>query len=1040
MTETSLKPNGYIMKIFPAKKFLFVLKHPLSRLFVVCVLFASVPAVFGQPERKAAPAATYLEIGQTVEAEVVDRQRRVYKIRLPAGQYARLTVEQRGVDVTAVLAKDGVVLARYEANPTGTGSEEIFLTSAAAGEYEISVTPKQKFSQTGGYTIGFSEARPATEEEIDLDGVHRALWKAEDLLAKAEYEQALETAKTGLDTLNNKLDKARPAYVSALYSLIGSAYRDRGDYKRAEEYYLMAIETAEKNFGKDHYEVSNYSNNLGTLYRRRGEFIKAEDYLKRALAIREKILEPDHLEIAGVLMNLGVVYASRGNRDRAAGMFRKVLEIREKAFGPEHPSVAAVLLNIAALYVNSARAKTEAEPLLLRALSIYEKRYGPDHPASAQALYNLTIIYYQNNELDRAKTSIGRVLEIYQKRYGEEHPRTSEAMMFAALLHQIYGEYDRAEPLYERSVAIKEKTLGKYHPKLAHNLSTLALFYAYKGNLDKTAETLARANGIFEYNIRLNLSIGSERDRIKYIRSLAESERRTISFVFQADPDSPPATRLAAEMILQRKGRVFDAMAENLRSLRERLSEQDRKVLDDLSKITKELVDLVLAGPRTASPEEHQQKIERLEREREDLENRISRLSAGFYTKTEPVSLEAVRALLPEKTALLEFAIYRPLEPNQFAPAKKKPSADDLKPRYAVFVITPDNQTRALELGLAEEIDARIRSFRQALADPKSKNVGELGRAVDAAILRPVRDLLADATHLLISPDGQLNLIPFEALVDEKDDYLIEKHSISYLTSGRDLLRLQTARSSGSRPVLVANPAFGEPAGAALQTEARRSADSKRKSVTAARNLSETYFAPLIGTAQEARSIKALLPDAEVLSERVATETALKQVEAPRILHIATHGFFLEDMGKDFENPLLRSGLALAGANTRVSGKDDGILTALEASALNLWGTRLVVLSACDTGIGEVQNGEGVYGLRRAFLLAGTETLVMSLWSVSDYATRDLMTAYYLNLRAGMGRGEALRKVQLDMLQTKNRRHPFFWASFIQSGKWTRMR
>jgi CHAT domain-containing protein len=150
----------------------------------------------------------------------------------------------------------------------------------------------------------------------------------------------------------------------------------------------------------------------------------------------------------------------------------------------------------------------------------------------------------------------------------------------------------------------------------------------------------------------------------------------------------------------------------------------------------------------------------------------------------------------------------------------------------------------------------------------------------------------------------------------------------------------------------------------------------------------------------------------------------------------------LEDSEKaanKIENPLLRSGLALAGANERKGEKDDGILTALEASGLDLWGTKLVVLSACETGVGEVKNGEGVYGLRRAFVLAGTESLVMSLWSVSDLVTRELMTGYYKNLKHGMGRGEALRQIQLEMLKKPNRRHPFYWAGFIQLGEWANL-
>ena len=139
------------------------------------------------------------------------------------------------------------------------------------------------------------------------------------------------------------------------------------------------------------------------------------------------------------------------------------------------------------------------------------------------------------------------------------------------------------------------------------------------------------------------------------------------------------------------------------------------------------------------------------------------------------------------------------------------------------------------------------------------------------------------------------------------------------------------------------------------------------------------------------------------------------------------------------ENPLLRSGLALAGANLRKTGDDNGILTALEASGLNLWGTKLVTLSACDTGLGEVRTGEGVYGMRRSLMLAGAESLVMSLWAVSDYVTRQMMTTYYKGLKQGLGRGESLRQVKLSLLKQPARQHPYYWASFIQSGEWANL-
>jgi len=265
--------------------------------------------------------------------------------------------------------------------------------------------------------------------------------------------------------------------------------------------------------------------------------------------------------------------------------------------------------------------------------------------------------------------------------------------------------------------------------------------------------------------------------------------------------------------------------------------------------------------------------------------------------------------------------------------------------------------------------------------------------------------------------------VPFEALVDTRGRYLVERYATSYVTSGRDLLRMQVPRPRSTPPVIVADPLFDDPplAGAAS---------------------SGVYFARIAATGAEARAIKDLFPDATLLTGRRATKAALEQVRSPRILHIASHGFFLADGVPDGapphapENPMLRAGLALSGANLTASGRADGILTALEASGLDLRGTRLVTLSACDTGIGEIRNGEGVYGLRRAFVLAGAETLVMSLWPVSDYVARDMMVDYYTGLRAGLGRGEALRQARIALLKRTTRRHPYYWAGFIQSGEW----
>ena len=439
-----------------------------------------------------------------------------------------------------------------------------------------------------------------------------------------------------------------------------------------------------------------------------------------------------------------------------------------------------------------------------------------------------------------------------------------------------------------------------------------------------------------------------------------------------------------------------------------------------------ELAQRILYAPELSTTAESRELEEKIEK----LQDQISRRNAEFSSQKQSITLDSIRKAIPNGSVLIEFALYHSKD------------EDDL--RYVAYVIPNQGQIHSKDLGKANEVDLSIDKLRQSLGDPSRKDVKQFGRIVHEKIIQPILPYLEKHEHLLISPDGKLNLFPFEVLVDEKDHYLIESFLCSYLTSGRDLLRLQFERQTKSKPVVLANPMFGPRAlmNPKISDSAQIAMNKNRRSVTTASDLSNVYFAPLAGTGEEAQAIKTFFTEANVFTGKNATETKLKQVVAPQILHIATHGFFLTDVpalnssNAVIQNPLLRSGLAFAGANTRQSGSDDGILTALEASGLNLWGTKLVTLSACDTGLGQVQNGEGVYGLRRAFFLSGTESLVMSLWSVSDYTTREIMTNYYKNLKQGLGRAEALRTVKLKMMKNSRTAHPFFWASFIESGQW----
>jgi CHAT domain-containing protein len=720
------------------------------------------------------------------------------------------------------------------------------------------------------------------------------------------------------------------------------------------------------------------------------------------------------------------------------------------------------LNNLANLY-GALRGYAKAEPLMRRALTIREKSLGPDHPGVALSLLNLGTLYSDQGDYAKAEPFYQRALAIREKSFGPEHPLTARSLDNLAILYGAMRDYAKAEPLFQRALAIQEKSLDPWRPDVIYSLEGLARLHMAKNEIAQAIAYQSRATAVVERNLKLNLAIGSERQKLAYLATVSKQTDQTISLHLLYARHDPAARNLAATLILQRKGRALDAASESLNALRGRFNMEDRAALDKLIDARAQIARLVLDGTQRMNAERHRERVKTLEDQAEKFEAEISRRSEEFLAQSLPVTLEAVRAAIPDDAALIEFASYRPFNPK----AAKEDDAFS-QPRYVAYILRRWGEIEWKELGDAKAIDEAIATLRKALRDPKRKDVKNLARSVDRIVFQPLRPLLVNLTRLLISPEGALNLIPFEALVDERGRYLVERYSISYLSSGRDLLRLQMARKSKSGPLVIADPDFG----GRRQTEATRLLKQtkgppdklvREESPTAA--FSRFYFPALPYTAEEGKAIGALLPGATLLTRRQASKEALRQSQSPAILHIATHGFFLENLNltstgersprksshdasrllkqieKDrsrIENPLLRAGLALAGANEQKVG-GDGILTALEVTGLNLWGTKLMTLSACDTGVGEVRNGDGVHGLRRALALAGAETQVMSLWAVSDRWTRELMVAFYRRLRQGQGRGPALRQAQLEMFKDVKRRHPYYWASFILSGEWANL-
>ncbi len=868
---------------------------------------------------------------------------------------------------------------------------------------------------------------------------------------------------------------AGPDSIEAAKSLndIANIYSDRGDFARAEPLHLRALGIVEKKLGPEHAQLASFLHSLALTYKLAGELGKAEALYLRALAIREKSVGPNSGSLTATLQNLGSVYKAKGDYVRAEPFYQRALSIAEKVHGPDSPTTAIVLSSVG-LFYRARRDYVRAEQLYLRALSIRERVRGPEHVDVGDSANNLGLLYAVIGDGPKAEPLLRRALSIYEKKLGPEHPKVATALTNVAGLERDLGHFALSRSLYLRSLAITEKiegkghlsaattlnnlstvhlaeghfaeaeaalaralaiyeaVFGKDHPEIGTALSNLAATRMFQGDARGALPALARSTDMLDRHAALILGSGSEEQKRVFMLALQPQTFQTVELQRLAEGDAE-AMRLALRTILRRKGRVLDAMADSIAALRRRLDDGDRQALDELGSVQSSLARLLVGGAAGKGPDARAE-IAALEEKRQALEARISRRSAAFQAETPLVTVEQVEAALPEGAALIETFAHRP-------PAADAQKSGGFGPaRYGAYVLRKGAPLRFVDLGESAIIDGEVEELRRALSN-SSRDPKVLARKLDARIMAPVRALLGGARTIYLSPDGALNLLPFGALVDESGHYLLESHHLTYVSSGRDLLRRGEPSSASGPPLIVANPDFGKKAAGGDRARDRG----------ALRGIS---FPPLPGTAEEARAIGRAL-GAQVLEGPAATEEAMKALHRPRILHLATHGFFLPvrqtveltektrglvldeeaaDPGPGAESPLLRSGLALASINAPEASGEDGVLTALETAGLDLFGTRLVVLSACETALGEARGGEGVYGLRRALVLAGAETQVMSLWKVDDGATRDLMVAYYKGLLAGGGRSEALRVVALEMLASKGRAHPFYWASFIVSG------
>ncbi len=912
-------------------------------------------------------------------------------------------------------------------------------------------------------------ARALSIQEAALGGDHplvaqtifglAALYSQQGMYARAKplHARALAIQEAALGK--------NPPDIAGLLSDLGGRYHAREMFARAEPHLRRALALREAALGKSHPLVAESLSRLGRNYMEQGGHDRAEPLLRRALVIQEAVLGGNHSDVSQSLYDLAALYVAQGLYGQARLLYERVLAIDEAALGTGHPFVADSLVTLGHLYVAQGL-YDQAEPLFTRALTTLEASQRKFPAAIARSLMGLANVYQAQGLYHRAEPLHTRALAILEASLGKHHRGVALSLNHLAGLYVAQGAYDRARPLHERALAILEATLGGNHPDVAATLNHLAVARLSEHRLSEALPLFTRAFAISERRLRQE-ALGFSESRLASFLQLLRTDEERLYALLRAHPHDAHVRRLALGAALLLKGRSVEESAHISRAVYQGLDEQDRDTFVRLGELRSQLAWLSLQG---SDP----QRLETLSQRGDALEADLARRSASLRSLTAlPAPAEIVDRVveaLPADAALIEFLTYvdRPLVREPGTPESHRSS----HLRYLALVLFPDGTIRFRDLGPAEPIDSAVSRLRDALAH-RDAAFQAPAQVLYQLVFQPLLPLLDDTRHLFLSPDGQLALVPFAALHDGHQ-FLVDAFDFTYVSSGRSLLPRLQERVPPDSVVVLADPDFSavlpalEPSKRNDSMLAMRSLPDVRFVSTLRAALARRAWAPepLPGSRQEAESIKRLLPQARLFLGPEATKERLLHQPAPGILHLATHGFFLEDeppppdsravvhfgalsegtLASSPRDPLLRSGLVLAGTRTPVpSGShaaalspDIALVTALEVAGLDLWGTQLVVLSACDTGRGDVKPGQGVYGLRRAFLVAGAETVVMSLWQVNDGTTRTLMEAYYRHLMAGQGRVTALREAMRELRRTHP--HPHHWAPFIAMGRETPLR
>jgi len=905
--------------------------------------------------------------------------------------------------------------------------------------------------------------------------------QAQSLCREGQYERAVELASEALAICRSVAGEGHP-HCAVIMNNLAACQMEIGNYCEAERLLLRGTDILCASDGCDDPAYIGGLINLSEVYRRTDRHRMAISLLERVLAVVEEN-GGDNSTVAFALNNLALLYSDTGQLVDAAATLLKVIDLRRNMPESDAALLAASCNNLAEVLAEGG-VHAEAESYFREAIDIKRRTLGEQHASYATSANGLGLLLLQTGKLREAEEWISRAVQVSVDAHGMNHEHVACGLNSLAFIRSAMGDLSEAEVFLGQALEIRRETMGEAHSMYSTGLTNLAAMCVATGHFRRAWELYREAVGIDDRVVARVLSIGGERQRMQFLASIRGKHDAIMSLVCAQQKGERRSVSAAYDLSLRRKAMEAEVQAIQRDAILGGRHSESQSRLQQLTSLRRKIAETTLAGAGQENGHKHHQYISQLIQEKERLEAEL----AGDIPEIElernlrAADHRAVALALPEGVVLVEFvrydlfdfkAVAQRVNYTQWVPPRKWKA-----PRYLAFVLHAGKpeQVSLIDLGEADQIDRLIAGFRASITgsvqDRSARDLGavrlEPPREFDAQnadLRRAVFDKLVSALgvckKLLLAPDGDLARLPFEVLPTEDGRHLIDEYQINYVATGRDVLRFSRGAShTPAEPLVIADPDFDlagneHPAPTSIEaSDTRCSRDLDR----------DLRFRRLPGTRAEGERIAAML-NVRPLMDWEAVESRLKTCRSPAIVHLATHGFFLTDQKRDpntelreleasvwseegdtrrlsrirLENPLMRSGLVFAGANTWLTGEaapaaaEDGLLTAEDVTGMDLLGTELVVLSACETGLGEVCVGEGVFGLRRAFVLAGTKTLLMSLWKVPDKQTQELMVDFYRRLLAGEGRAESLRNAQLAMKVKYP--DPLYWGAFICQGE-----